>query len=602
MSTPRIVASLALATTAALVLAGCVPAQSPTIEGSELTVAVTQPYTSGNPATAYGANDTNSSIAYATSSGFTYFNDDSELVRDDSFGSIEKVSDDPLAVTYTVADGVRWSDGSAVDAVDLLLEWAATSGALNESDPEADAASTVNPENGTALDRSDPRVLFDSSASIDTGITSVTELPQISDDRMSLTMVFDEPVADWQSALFGPDSFAKPAHVVGMMAFASDDAIAAKERVMAAVSNDKTSDLAEIARTWNTIFNFEGMPPNKSLLVSNGPYVVSEFVADQYVTLRANENYRGLREPTFQEIQVRFMSDPLAQAQALLVGAVQVAIPTMNKDVRDALATMDATIIDGDTATFEHLDLQIAESKSGVFDDPRVRQAFLMTVPREQIATTALAALQPRAQTRDSFLFAPGDPGYRSVRASNGSADYADPDIAGAQALLAEAAVVAPAVCVLFDSGDPLRAAEFALIAESATAAGFVVTSCASAEWRDTLGVAGAYDAALFGWHSPRPGVGLALDVFGAEGYANLNYFSDPTIDSLLAEAISPATTADEKTSALKEADARLWQAAYGMPLFQHPTTVAYDQDRVENVSISSLAPGVWWNVWEWKP
>ncbi|MEH6781972.1 MAG: ABC transporter family substrate-binding protein [Rhodoglobus sp.] len=600
MSATRITATLAIAAATAIVLAGCVPQASPTIEGSELTVAVTEPYTSGNPATAFGTGDTNESIAYATGTGFTYFTADSELVRDESFGHFEKVSDDPLAVTYTVADGVRWSDGSAVDAVDLLLEWAATSGALNAAD--ADAASTVDPETGAPIDRSDPRVLFDASASEDAGIGLVTELPQMSDDRMSLTLVFDEPTADWQTAFFGPGSFAKPAHVVGMMAFASDDAITAKERVYSAIAGDSDVDLAAVARTWNTVFNFSGMPANKSLVVSSGPYVISEFVANQYVTLRANENYTGMREATFQEIRVRFMSDPLAQAQALLVGAVQIAIPSMNSDVRDALATMDATIRDGSTDSFEHLDLQFAQSKSGVFDDPLVRQAFLKTVPRTEIVATVLANVQPRAKPRDSFLFAPGDPGYRSARSANGSAEYAEPDVAGAKALLAEAGVSQPAVCILYAADDAMRAAEYALIAESAGAAGFVVTDCSRDDWQETLGTPEAYDAALLSWQNSRPGVGVAPAVFSTDGYANLNYFSDSTVDSLLADAGSVSIDSDEQTALLKEADAALWAAAYGMPLFQHPATIAFDQDRVENVSLSSLSPGVWWNVWEWKP
>ncbi|WP_341952588.1 ABC transporter family substrate-binding protein [Salinibacterium sp. TMP30] len=600
MTATKIMATIAVAASAALVLTGCVPQQSTTIAGSELTVAVTQPYTSGNPVTSYGASETNASIAYATGTGFTYFNDDSELVRDESFGHYEKVSDDPLAVTYTVSDGVRWSDGTAVDAVDLLLEWAATSGALNT--PDADPANTINPETGAPLDRADARVLFDAGAPANSGIELVTELPQISDDRMSLTLVFDEPFADWETAFFGADSAAKPAHVVGIMSFASDDALTAKERVFSAITGGDESDLAEIARTWNTVFNFQGMPANESLVVSNGPYVVSRFVANQYVTLRANENYSGDRQPTFQEITIRFMSDPLAQAQALLVGAVQIVLPTMRTDVRDALETMDATVIDGTTDSFEHLDLQFAESKNGTFDDPLVREAFLKTVPRRELASAALADIQPRATLRDSFLFAPNDPGYRSVRSDNGSSEFAEVNIEGAKELLAEAGVSKPAVCVLFAAEDPMRVTEFELIKESAASAGFVVSDCSTEDWRAALGTPGVYDAALFSWQVARPGVGIAPGVFSTDGYANLNYFSDSRVDSLLSDANSVTTDADTQAKLLADADAALWQNRYGVPLFQHPATAAFDQDRVSTVSLSSLSRGIWWNVWEWKP
>ncbi|GAA1227644.1 ABC transporter family substrate-binding protein [Rhodoglobus aureus] len=600
MSATRIMATIAVAASAALVLTACIPQQSTTIDGSELTVAVTQPYTSGNPVTSYGVSETNANIAYATGTGFNYFNDKSELVRDESFGHYEKVSDNRLAVTYTVSDGVRWSDGTAVDAVDLLLEWAATSGALNT--PDADAASTVDPETGAPLDRADARVLFDATATGNTGIDLVTELPQISDDRMSLTLVFDEPFADWETAFFGAGSAAKPAHVVGMMSFASDDALTAKERVYAAITNGDETDLATIARTWNTVFNFQGMPVNASLVVSNGPYVVSGFVANQYVTLRANENYGGERQPTFQEITVRFMSDPLAQAQALLVGVVQIAVPEMGTEVRGALETMDATVIDGTTDSFEHLDLQFAESKNGTFDDPLVREAFLLTVPRRELVSAALADLQPRATNRDSFLFAPNDPDYRSVRSSNGSSQFAEIDITRAKELLVEAGVKKPAVCVLYAADDPMRATEFELIKESAASAGFVVSDCSTEDWRATLGTPGAYDAALFSWQSTRPGVGIAPAVFGTDGFANLNYFSDSTVDARLSDASSVMVDGEAQADLLAEADAELWKNRYGLPLFQHPATAAFDQDQVSNISLSSLNPGIWWNVWEWQP
>lgn len=600
MSATRIMATIAVAASAALVLTGCIPQKSTTIDGSELTVAVAQPYTSANPVTSFGAGETNANIAYATGTGFNYFTDESELVRDESFGHYEKVSDDPLAVTYTVSDGVRWSDGTAVDAVDLLLEWAATSGALNT--PDADPAETVDPETGAPRDRADDRVLFDAGALRNSGIDLVTELPQISDDRMSLTLVFDEPFADWQTAFFGAGSAAKPAHVVGMMSFANDDAITAKERVYAAITADDTTDLAQIARTWNTVFNFQGMPANSSLVVSNGPYVVSDLVANQYVTLRANENYSGDRQPTFQEITVRFMADPLAQAQALLVGSVHIAVPTMGSEVRDALETMDATVIDGTTDSFEHLDLQFGESKNGTFDDPAVREAFLLTVPRKELAAAALADVQPRPTLRDSFLFAPHDPDYRSVTSSNGSDLFAEVDITLAKELLAEAGVTKPAVCVLYAAEDPMRLIEFELIKESAASAGFVVSDCSAEDWRATLGTPEAYDAALFSWQAEQPGVGVAPAVFATDGYANLNYFSDSRVDSLLRDANSVTLDAADRTDSLAKADAELWKNSYGMPLFQYPVTAAYDQDRVSEVSLSSLSPGIWWNVWDWKP
>jgi len=39
----------------------------------------------------------------------------------------------------------------------------------------------------------------------------------------------------------------------------------------------------------------------------------------------------------------------------------------------------------------------------------------------------------------------------------------------------------------------------------------------------------------------------------------------------------------------------------YGVTIFQFPSSAAYS-DRVANISPSTLAPTIFWNVWEWEP
>ena len=50
---------------------------------------------------------------------------------------MEKVSDNPLTVKYTINEGVKWSDGTPVTAADLVLQWAAFSGYYDDADAEA---------------------------------------------------------------------------------------------------------------------------------------------------------------------------------------------------------------------------------------------------------------------------------------------------------------------------------------------------------------------------------------------------------------------------------------------------------------------------------
>ena len=98
---------------------------------------------------------------------------------------------------------------------------------------------------------------------------------------------------------------------------------------------------------------------------------------------------------------------------------------------------------------------------------------------------------------RNSQIFVPGAEGYDESVANNGSDAFAEVDIEGAKALLAESGITNPEVCILYASNNPRRVNEFALIQASAAQAGFNVTDCGSEQWGGLLGTPGAYDAVV---------------------------------------------------------------------------------------------------------
>jgi peptide/nickel transport system substrate-binding protein len=170
-----------------------------------------------------------------------------------------------------------------------------------------------------------------------------------------------------------------------------------------------------------------------------------------------------------------------------------------------------------------------------------------------------------------------------------------------ATALLAEAGVEKPRVCILYDPANPRRVAEFTLIRTSAARAGFVVTDCSNTGWQGLLGVAGAYDAALFAWDTTRLGPAAASAVFESDSaLANFNRYDNPKVDALISQ-LGPAEDAAEVTRLLTGIDAELWADAYGLPLFAYPTVTAVSAD-VTGVTRSPLGRGVFWDAWEWAP
>lgn len=599
----RIGAAGATIAAAALVLSGCTAApQSEIVEGTSLNVAWNQPFYSFNGSTSFGNATANNNIVYATNSGFAYYNDVPELVQDESFGSYEKVSDDPLVIKYTIADGVKWSDGTDVDAADLLLNWAALSGSQNT--PAFDPTDFTDPDTGEFTDDFPTDVVFFDSGQdpeSPSGIGLVSEVPEIGDDNKSLTLTYDSPYVDWETAM---TSAGLPAHIIAEKALELDedvDAKEAKDAIIKAVQDNDAAALAKISNFWNQGFNFTEMPSDKDVLVSNGPYTITDFKADQYITLTANEAYTGDNKPKIETVTVRFITDPLAAVQALQNGEVDIISPQATADVATALdETEGVTVVGGYEGTYEHIDLQFDKSKSGHFNDPLIREAFMKVIPRQEIVDKLIKPLQPDAEVRNSQLFLPGAEGYDEAVAANGSDAYTDVDIEGAKALLAEAGVKSPEVCMLFASTNPRRVNEFQLIQQSANQAGFNVTDCSSEDWGGLLGTPGAYDASLFGWQSTSLGVTNSSPTFKTNGINNLNYYSNPEVDDLL-DQLDKEFDAAKQIEIQTEIEKLLWADNYGVTVFQFPAVTAFS-DRVTNISPSTLAPTIFWNIWDWEP
>ena len=582
-------------------LAGCT-SQTNLVAGSTVVVAVTDPFTSANPDTSYGrGSETNADLALLTSTGFGYPDDHGATVIDGSFGSAELLSRDPLTVKYTVNSGVDWSDGTPIDATDLLLAWAANSGALNT--PKFDDSSYVDATTGRYAGAFPKGVVF-FDGRVGAGLEKATKTPVVGDGGRSLTVSFDSFVPDWSTVL----EPGVPAHVLAQEALRTKagDAAAGKTAVLDAIQKHDTSDLHDLAGAWNDAYNLAATPKDTRLLVSSGPYSIARITGTR-VVLAANPRYTGDRRPSFETLTLRISPDPLETTRLLASGAVDIATPQPSDDTAKALVAIPGlTVTTGTEARYEHLDLQFSHGKHTTFDDEKVRRAFLDVVPRQQIlaqlgSTGSLGGGEQGAQLLDSFVLRLGAPGYAEAIAKNGSGAYGSTDVDAAEKLLAEAGVTSPQVCILYDPSDRRRVNEFQLIQQSAARAGFVVTDCSSPDWQGLLGVDGSYDAALFAWDTTRLGPTAQAAVFRSDAaLANFNHYDDPESDALI-DQLSATDDPDQQTAVLTKLDARIWAEAYGVPLYAYPTLTAVD-GRVTGVTRSPLAGSVFWNAWTWKP
>jgi peptide/nickel transport system substrate-binding protein len=584
----RLVVAAAVVAVGALALSGCTPAvQSEIVAGTSISIAQNSGLTSLNSNAAADNSTYNANIEYLEGAlGFQYYDSTPKLVANTKFGTITKVSSNPLTVKYTVNQGVKWSDGDQVGAADLLLAWASSISKFN----------TAKGVNFT-------------SAAAGGGLDLVTKTPKISDDNRSITLVYNKPFADWQTAL----GVGVPAHITYGLANPGTKLSPAKEdaAVIKEIKSNDTAGLTKLAKAWATGYEMTTLPSNKKVLVTDGPYKITALTKD-YVTLTANKAYTWGPLPKVQKITVRFIADPTAQVQALENGEVSIISGQATADTLAAIKSASGiNSTNTNESTYEHVDLTF--NNKGPFDPASyggdaskallVRQAFLKALPRQDIVDKLIKPLNPAVKLDDSQMFLPGAPGYSESVAANGSSAYDTVDIAAAKADLAQAGVKNVKVEFGYPNDNPRRVSEFQLIQASEKAAGFNVVDDSSDgdTYFGNLGL-GKYDAVVFAWQFTSLAVTANQPIFQTSATTtggNYNGYSNTASDAVW-KKLQSTTVAADQIKDLQAIDKNAWADAYGATLYQLPDLTAWSK-KVSNVKDAPLAPTVFWNYWEWN-
>lgn len=596
----RFLAAGASVAAAALVLTACTPPgggdDDDASNDTTLNIGWNESFRSMNTLTANGNATSNAILTYLMNDNFGYYNDDLE-VTDGNLGKVEQVSEDPLKVKYSFNDDAKWSDGTPVDAADLALTWAGMSSNFNTVESNSD-------DEGNVKKNDEDTVYFDSST---IGASLIKDFPEISDDGKELTFEYTKPYSDWADEFgIGADGVGVPAHIVAKKALGIDDAEKGKQAILDAIKDKDTKKLSKISNVWNTGFDFTSMPEDEDLLVHSGPYKMTKFEEGQYVTLELDDNYSGPTKPKINTITVRYNGDPMAMVQAVENGEVDFTQPQATSDVLSAAEDLDGVKVDtGDDATYEHVDFTF--DNKGPFDPAanggdedkarKVRQAFLKTVPRQDIVDKIIKPLNPEAETRDSFNQVPGSPMYDAIVKGNGMEALKEVDVDGAKKLLKEAGVDSPTVRVMYDNTNSRRQQEFQLIKESAEKAGFEIKDVGDVNWGTRLGD-GTYDVALFGWQSEGTGITESDANYRTGAQNNYGGYSSKKTDKILDEILVAPEEDQEKLST--ELEKQLTDDAFGAPLFQFPSLLIYNE-KLKNASTITVSPTLMWNYWEWE-
>ena len=598
MKNRRLGAVGAIVAASALVLSACsTPQGSEIVEDTAVNVGWNQPFYSQNNLTSVGNATTNSNVLYLTTSVFNYYDGDLELQKNEDFGTYEVVSENPLTVKYTVNEGVTWSDGTPVDAADLILYWGPQNDNFDTSEGTFD-------EEGN-LQATEDGVYFDGSS---VAMTLISEFPEIGDDGRSVTLKYDSPRSDWEVS-FQPSPIA--AHAVANLALGIEDPEEGKQAIIDAFQNNDTAALSEIANVWNTGFDYTSLPSSELLYLSSGAYVMSEYVENQYLTVTARDDYDWGPKPKVESITIRYTEDPLASVNALQNGEVDLIQPQSSVDVIETLEGIDGIEYQAEEeGTYEHVD--VIFNNGGPFDPASyggdedkaraVRQAFLLSVPRTEIIDKLVKPLNPDAEMRNSHTVVPGSPAYDEVVEGNGSEFYSADDEANREKaieLLADAGVDTPIdVRFLYGASNVRRANQYQLIAASAEKVGFNVLDEGDDQWGGRLSQTDTYDASLFGWQSTNTFALNSEANFVTGGLNNFGGYENSDIDDWYEEMASASP--EEETQLTIQIEKQLNEDGFSLPIFQFPGVVAW-RSELEGVAMIPISPTIFWNYWEWE-
>ena len=614
MTGARLLRGAAVVLTAALVapLAACTSDHVDPDRAGTVVVAVDTPFVSLNAGLPDGRTSGSTLVRGLAQDGLVGLDDAGKAVPDTAFGTVEKVSDSPLTVRYTLAADARWSDGVPVSPADLLLEWAARSGRFDEAapaqvpqpttsgaapTPAADAASASAPPAtttpaATTTGASTPTATTQTTAAgaatvgddtVRFGATSAAVLEASATptlDEHGMTLVYDRPVADWQVDL----DVDLPAHVVGKLALAgsptpavsatapapsasgphwADDAWA--QAVADAIVQGDHATLARISQVWRTGFDAAALAADPARAVTTGPYRIESVDPSGSVTLVRSTGYAGPRPGTRDRVVVRWDLDPLAAVDALRKGDVDVVAPVVTPDVTAALDRVpDVRVQTGGGAV---LQLELNEA-SGPFSASHytgdaaaataagVRAAFLGAVPSADLASAAGAD--------------PSD----AVLAGVGAGRTTSP-VPPSEAAVPAVVTGTVTVRVLAATGDPVRAAMLAALTAAASAAGFAVTAADPADpstalWSDP----GSWDAALVPVTQAELPVAGVADRWRSGGATNVTGHASPTLDTLLDQltaTVDPAAAGD----LLDQLGVTVRDAQVVVPLVRQPSLTA---------------------------
>ncbi len=565
----RVLALWLVVLLASVCLSSCAP--SGIQSGSTISIAQLDEFNSLNAdnITTEASLSVNREVSNLINPSFFFIDANGELVANEKFGTVEILSQKPFKVRYSLTGQASWSDGQQVTARDLLLSWLA---ARNPADAGFNTVRTGS------------------------GLRFSQGVPAVSPDGLAIEVTFDRAIADWRTAI----TITAAAHLVASSAFDTETVRDAFARFDDAIRVAKVSDQTLLSEQYAEIYLVRnGL--SEAAKVSAGPYLVSSYAYGSTLTLKANPAFSWGPMPKIETLNLRFYNDSTTMLAAMQAGEVDIAAPiesgiATNSDLIGLAKAANAKYEFAASNSIEAILLNFGEGS--LFSDisqpeaTNLRDAFLQIVARAKILS-ALSADNAVIEAR-SWIYSSSSNYYTPFIESNGSSEFLIQNAERAQEALSGLELSKPIdVRVLFDKDNPRAKLEFALLGEYAAGVGFNLVDVSAADPR-IIFAAGGFDVFI-------TTVGLAGEISGDPYWftgVSVGHFENAKIDDLLVK-FSNLEDQLEQIAVLKEIDAELFAARFGLPLYQVPSLLVYSK-RITSIVKAPFGQSATYGYWNW--